>query len=116
AITPTGDTGTMAHIVWDASASIDPDGEIVSYEWDFDGDGIFDYTTDGSKPTADFYYYEAGQFSATVQVTDDTQRTDTATAIVNITQVQDWHETVVDERLDEVGVPQEGIRAPVRLM
>ncbi|MCB1188488.1 PKD domain-containing protein [bacterium] len=116
AITPTGDTSTMAHIVWDASASFDPDGEIVSYEWDFDGDGKFDYTTDGSKPTADFYYYEAGQFSATVQVTDDTQRTDTATAIVNITQVQDWQETMVDERLDVVGGQPDGIRAPIRLM
>ena len=118
-VKPTGDTGTMAHIIWDATASFDPDGEIVSYEWDFDGDGQWDYTTDATMPRADFYYYEAGQFSATVRVTDDTQRSDSATAIVNITQVQSWQETVADERLDEGNVQSpnnDGIKAPVRLM
>ena len=37
-------------VTFDASASWDPDDEIVLYEWDFDGDGTYDYS--GSSPTA----------------------------------------------------------------
>lgn len=37
-------------VTFDASASWDPDNEIVLYEWDLDGDGEFDDAT-GMKPT-----------------------------------------------------------------
>jgi hypothetical protein len=42
-------------IIFDASASYDPNAgdSIVSYEWDLDGDGIFNGAGDGTPVTAD---------------------------------------------------------------
>ena len=74
-----GNTETLAHIVWDADASHDPDGVIIRYEWDFDGDGIFEYDSE-ERYKLDFYYYEAGDYSCTVRVTDDDAMTDEASA------------------------------------
>jgi len=56
-------------ITFDASASTDPDGSIVSYEWDFDGDGIFDQTT--SDPVVTYTYATSGRKSVTLRGTDD---------------------------------------------
>jgi len=52
-------------VFFDASASVDPDGMILSHEWDF-GDGA---TTTGK--TATRTYSEAGVYQATLTVTDD---------------------------------------------
>ncbi len=52
-----------------ASAS-DSDGYIVRYEWDFDGDGIFDSDTGAVSDT--FHIYDnAGTYSPKVRITDD---------------------------------------------
>ena len=56
-------------ITFDASASNDPDGTIVSYEWDFDGDGIFDQTT--SDPVVTYTYATSGMKTVTLRATDD---------------------------------------------
>ncbi|MEA1988388.1 MAG: PKD domain-containing protein [Pseudomonadota bacterium] len=60
-----GNTGGLPFAVqFDASSSSDPDGEIVSYEWDF-GDG---QTAIGML--TDHTYTQSGTFSATLTVTD----------------------------------------------
>lgn len=56
-------------VAFNGSGSSDPDGRIVSYEWDFDGDGIYDLATD--SPTVEWLYDEAGDYRASLQVTDD---------------------------------------------
>jgi len=61
-------------ITFDASSSYDPDGSVVSYEWDFNGDGLFEQTT--SDPTATYTYSTAGTKSVTLRVTDDEGATD----------------------------------------
>ena len=38
-------------ITFDASGSYDPDGNIVSYEWDWDGNGNFDESPDSATIT-----------------------------------------------------------------
>jgi len=65
-----------------ASASYDPDGAIVLYEWDFEGDGVWDET--GASPVTTHIYTEPNPvaYSATVRVTDDDGATDTAVASV----------------------------------
>ncbi len=46
----------------------DPDGDALSYEWDFDGDGSVDETT--ANGTVEHTYNETGQFCAKVKVSD----------------------------------------------
>lgn len=54
-------------ITVDASASRDPDGEIVLYEWDWNSDGTFDAT----GVTATHAYEQAGPETITLRLTDD---------------------------------------------
>lgn len=62
----------------DGSASVDPDGAITEYRWDF-GDGTL-----GIGRFAEYAYTEAGIYQATLTVTDDTGNTssDTFTVVV----------------------------------
>ena len=53
---------------FDASESFDPDGEIVSYQWDFDGDGIID--TEAAEPIAIYEYKSGGRFTPRLYAVD----------------------------------------------
>jgi len=55
-------------VTLDASGSFDPDGSIVTYEWDFNGDGIYDQTT--GDPITSFTYDTSGLKTVSVRVTD----------------------------------------------
>ncbi len=84
-----GDPGNLAPIAefsascndtscdFDASASRDNDGEIISYQWDF-GDG-----NTGSGIAASHTYAEPGQYTVTLTVMDDLEASDSATQVVN---------------------------------
>ncbi len=52
----------------DASESADPDGSIVEYAWDFDGDSVFDDRTTTATTT---HTYQQGPYSPGVTVIDD---------------------------------------------
>jgi len=54
---------------FDASESTDPDGEVASYHWDFDGDGTIDLESEGASAT--HTYEESGPVHPTLYVTDD---------------------------------------------
>ncbi|MEM6628567.1 MAG: PKD domain-containing protein, partial [Bacteroidota bacterium] len=72
AFTPSPDTGLVPLAVsFDASASFDPDGQILTYTWDF-GDG-----NTGTGRTAIHTYTAAGEFNARLIVEDDSAATDT---------------------------------------
>lgn len=76
-------TGSVdTHVFFDASSSDDTDGSIVLYEWDWQGDGSYDYNTD--TPNASHIYDESGDFQATVRVTDDRDATDTDSVRIRI--------------------------------
>ena len=62
-------------IFFDASSSWDPDGTIVSYEWDFDGDGTYDAT----GVTISHIYTIPGEYTVKLRVTDDDGMMDIAT-------------------------------------
>ncbi|MCH7472910.1 PKD domain-containing protein [bacterium] len=94
-LSTSGVPATPAQITWDASQSSDADGQIVRYEWDFDDDGEYEYDG-GDIPTADFYYYEEGNYGAAVRVTDDDGLSDTASWAVIITTAATWHVERVD--------------------
>ncbi len=65
-----------------ASYTPNPDRRIVSYLWDFEGDGAFD--GGGAEPTFRHTYERFGTFEATVRVTDDRGRTDDETVTVAV--------------------------------
>ena len=60
-------TGHGATVILDASASYDPDGEIVLYRWDF-GDGFRGVT---DKPSVEHTYPGDGTYTVTLWVEDD---------------------------------------------
>lgn len=66
-------------VIFDASASYDPDGKIVRYRWDF-GDGDSDTTT---YPTTSHIYIKKGTHTAKLTVTDDEDQSSDMT--MNIT-------------------------------
>ncbi len=60
-------------VSFNATGSADPDGAIVKYEWDPEGDGTYRFNffdPDGS-PTATVVYSAPGEYSPTVRVTDN---------------------------------------------
>ena len=65
---------------FDGTLSGDFDGEIVSYVWDFDGDGTIDATT----AVADHAYLQPGTYSVSLTVTDDAGNADTVTLSIVI--------------------------------
>jgi len=69
---------TTSPVAFDGSASSDPDGTVVSYDWAF-GDGA---TASGAKPT--HAYTTAGTYTVALTVTDDTGRKGTATTTASI--------------------------------
>jgi PKD repeat protein len=56
------------------------DADVNSYEWDFDGDG----QTDATGPTTTHTYPSAGEYAATLTVTDDAGATDTETNTITV--------------------------------
>ncbi|MCP4119753.1 MAG: hypothetical protein GY737_31010 [Desulfobacteraceae bacterium] len=69
-------------VILDAGNSHDPDGEIVSYQWDYDGDGIFDGTS--SSPTLEYTWDQEFEGTIILQVTDNDGLSATDTALVTI--------------------------------
>jgi PKD repeat protein len=66
------------------STSTDPDGagDILSQNWDLNGDGDF---SDASGPTARATFLTAGNYKVSLQVTDQTRVVSTATQTVSVT-------------------------------
>jgi PKD domain len=61
---------TGVTIYFDASQSEDPDGQVTQYDWDFDCDGIFDFTSH-KGPYAKHAFRTNGDYSVILKVTDN---------------------------------------------
>ncbi len=72
-------------VALDATGSSDPDGDPLTYEWDFDADGSFDDAT-GPTPTFDLVGQD-GAFTVSVRVTDDDGAFDVDSSTVTVTNV-----------------------------
>ena len=57
-------------VAFDGSASSDPDGHLVRFQWDFDGDGAFETDT-GATAAISHTYSAPGVYSVGLLVTDD---------------------------------------------
>jgi len=67
-------------VTFDASGSSDPDGQVQSYEWDFDDDG----TVEATGQTANTSFSSAGDVPVTLTVKDDDGSTDDTTQTVTV--------------------------------
>ncbi|MHC4158417.1 MAG: right-handed parallel beta-helix repeat-containing protein, partial [Planctomycetota bacterium] len=74
----------------DGSASYDPDGTIVKYEWDFTNDGTYDFNE--TKPPGDgkynHTYSSCGTYTVKLRVTDNDNYTDTDTCTVTVVPIK----------------------------
>jgi PKD repeat protein len=93
---------TPLMVMFDASASIDPDGVITMFEWDYDNDGTFEEST-GTTATAMHTYDAPGNYTAVVRVTDNGTPGLTATASVDIVGNANQPPTVSISAESEVG-------------
>ncbi|CAH2213518.1 PKD domain-containing protein [Tepidibacter aestuarii] len=80
----TGDEGSP--IIFDGSASYDPDGGTLEYRWDFDGDGIWD-TSWSSQPTATYTFEDNCLCTVRLEVRDNNGATDTSDTTVTVNNV-----------------------------
>jgi predicted GH43/DUF377 family glycosyl hydrolase len=88
-----GDSVTL-----DASASSDPDDNIVLYEWDLDNDGEYD---DATGVTTDVVFDDNGTFTVGLRVTDEFGESDTDTAQVTVVNVAPTVHAGADQTVDE---------------
>ena len=75
-------TINISEAVWLNGTGQD-DGYIVKYEWDFDGDGIYDWNSVQSGD-ASHVYNRAGVFNATLRITSDTNQLATDVARITV--------------------------------
>jgi hypothetical protein len=73
--------------VLDASASTDPDGLALTYQFDFDGDGTFE-SIPGGDPTPDYNYSSNGDYQPAVKVTNSIHASSIAS--VSVHALSDW--------------------------
>jgi len=73
-------------VTFDASGSTDDDGIIVSYEWDFDGDGVYGDPYDGGTDVQpQKIFNQVGIFNVDLMVTDDDGADDKLNQPIKIT-------------------------------
>lgn len=71
-------------VQFDGTGSKDPDGQRLTFSWDFDDrDGL---QTDATGPVADHVYTKGGQYTVTLTVTDEMGKTARDTALVTAVQ------------------------------
>lgn len=80
AVTPSTAVAAGTTVSFNASGSEDAEGEVVSYEWDLDGDGSFE----AEGATTDRTYSEDGTIDVRLRVTDQSGATGTATRTVTV--------------------------------
>ncbi|UCG68457.1 MAG: PQQ-binding-like beta-propeller repeat protein [Thermoplasmata archaeon] len=85
-------TGNEGDIIdFDGSGSYDPDGTIISYEWDFDTSDGFWWDTgaapDATGPTATHFYGDNGFYVVTLRVMEDKGGKDADSCYIRVNNV-----------------------------
>jgi hypothetical protein len=70
---------------FNASASYDTDGTIISYEWDWNNDGVYEETH--NTPLTTHIWEEAGSFPISLRVTDDGGVASTITHTIEVSNI-----------------------------
>ncbi len=95
------------------------DGTIVLWEWDFDGDGVFDFSSPTS-PATSHVYADGGIFAAALRATDDAglTGTDNVEIVVNISASLSIPDDTFDPGVGETAAVNTSIGGgvPVRIV
>lgn len=104
-----GDLPLEVH--FDASGSIDPDGEIVLYLWDWEGDGQVDESSD-NEPLATYVYTEPGYYKPRLTLRDDLGASTTIHANIDL-EVSDsgW----LPPRIMNLGADMDAGHSPLKV-
>jgi len=112
-------TSGDAPLVVTFGGSATDDGQIVLWEWDFDGDGTYDYSS-ATSPAVQHTYVDGGDFVAALRATDDQGLTSVDLIEVSVGLLANL--SVPDDTFDPVAGEQVAINtsisggAPVRLL
>jgi len=91
--------GTAPHMIeFDGSLSFDPDGDTITYAWDFDNDG----TPDSTAAVATWTYITPGTYTCKLTVSDGSLTGEMTYPGIQVNDLGTWHVTAVDY-LDDVG-------------
>ena len=71
-------------VYFSAFGSSDPDGKIIRYAWDLDGNGSLETDATSTSGYTQYTYAKPGEYTVTLQVTDDEGGTATDTVLVNV--------------------------------
>ncbi|HSK28231.1 MAG TPA: PQQ-dependent sugar dehydrogenase [Jiangellales bacterium] len=81
--TPISGSEAPLTVAFDASASRDPEGAALTYQWDFDGNGTFDAT----GVTVTHTYTELGAYTARLRVTDPSGKFGLTSQVISVGNV-----------------------------
>lgn len=81
-------------ILFDASGSYEPDGEIVLYEWDWDSDGIYDEST--TEPTIEHTWHVEFSDTVRMRITGNNGLSNISTAEVTVVDTTEPDVAVID--------------------
>lgn len=104
-LTAVPDSGSAPLEVSFESNASDPDGNIVRYEWDFDGNGTIDATT-GSNPLT-HVYQDPGTYTARLRITDDSGAIATDEISITVTEGADSDTTTDNTTTDNISDMQD---------
>ena len=107
-------TGTPGVPLQFSGAGTDEDGTIAKYEWDFDGDGVYEWSSTENGRELNIYNNK-GTYTAMLRVTDNDGFTDTDTVVITVTEkivlIDDNGTVTVEE--GEGGIPAPSLAAAV---
>lgn len=75
---------TNDKVLFDAGTSVGKGAQISRYEWDFDGDGLIDVSTD--QPQVRYFFDQSGPHNVTLQVRDSAGGTNTLIKSIDVIQ------------------------------
>ena len=67
-------------VAFSSAGTLDPDGDPITYSWDFDGNG----SSDSTAPNPSFTYTANGRYTATLTVRDSTGKIGTASVVITV--------------------------------
>jgi len=85
-----------------SGAGTSENGDIILYEWDFDGDGIFEWTSK-ENGISTFIYNDPGEYTTTLRVTDEFDFTAIDNRIITVSEEND--EMKKDPETEDPGIP-----------